>query len=393
METEPRVPILSLWKLVRIFFGRQSLSELVLSKNPHLYRRKELGLLLVLAYPALKMLSLVLSRKTKASSQQITLFQSYQVGDFMMALPAIRLLARHVQVTVVGRPDCLFLLKDIGVQGIPFSYPFFSDSSLTAFWKSIRNAWALRGKIQGTVLDTDADPRTVLFMKIAGAGDCISYRRNFGWLFDKSLPLFNPPHHQVEKNEAVALAYIHSIQSQDEVPKPAATRTDVTWKKPNSGTLLLSCWTRRPEKNWPLDRWSKVIEMLRQKGRPICILNPPDADAPFRKFQAEWQGRVEFFSGDLETLYARLHLATGVITTDNFLGHMGAFLDKPVAWINGSSDETGVVPYGSNTHIIQVETMPCRPCRHHCTNPVYRKCLLDLTTQKVMDEINTWLGN
>jgi ADP-heptose:LPS heptosyltransferase len=71
---------------------------------------------------------------------------------------------------------------------------------------------------------------------------------------------------------------------------------------------------------------------------------------------------------------------------------MGAWLGKPVLWINGSSDPSHVAPRGPATVVVEVEPMPCRPCGHRCVNPVYKRCLLDLSPEGVIAAAAPWLA-
>ena len=155
--------------------------------------------------------------------------------------------------------------------------------------------------------------------------------------------------------------------------------------------LMVSCWTRRDEKNWPLDSWNELIAMLLREGRDLCVIVPPDGDQNFHNFRSKWQAKVEFLAAGLEVIHTRVEAAEGVLCTDNFLGHLGANLGKPVFWINGSSDVDHVRPYGPSVEIVQMEPMPCRPCQHCCINPIHKQCLVELRPNTVAVRAKLWL--
>jgi ADP-heptose:LPS heptosyltransferase len=151
--------------------------------------------------------------------------------------------------------------------------------------------------------------------------------------------------------------------------------------------LLLACWTRKDEKNWPWERWDEVLSLLLSLGRDFAVLDAPDGDAGFAAFRARWGGRVRFLAADLPGVEDAVRGCAGVIGLDNFLGHMAGALGKPVLWINGSSDPAAVAPRGPRTEIAQREPMPCRPCGNRCVNPDYKACLKGLPPDPVTDRL------
>lgn len=359
----------------------------MLNKNPNQFRRLGPAIGLALAYPWLRLFLLFLRQKnTSTSPDSLTVFQSYQVGDFFMALPAIRLLAGQASIRVICRPDCAFVLRELGIEAIPFNNPFFVKPGIRTFLEGLGNALALRSQIGRVALDFNADPRTGFLLKVAGVRSVFSYQRPFAWFIDNKVDLPKEALHQSEKDKAVAAGFLNHEKRQS-----SAQPVNKTWLPKSSSTLLISCWTRKDEKNWPLDSWQILIDELLTEGKSLCILVPPDGDQYFRDFQMRNQEKIEFLGLDLEGVYNRVQAAAGILCTDNFLGHMAAYLGKPVFWINGSSDPDQVRPYGNQTELVQLDPMECRPCRHRCINPVYKQCLMQLTPEMVKDRAKIWL--
>jgi ADP-heptose:LPS heptosyltransferase len=361
-----------------------------MAENPNHFRRRLPALALALAYPWLRLFLLFARKPAAPEPAPVTLFQSYQVGDFYMALPAIRRLAARMPVRVLCRPDCAFLLRDLGIEAVPFPNPFPVRPGPGAFLTGLKHALALRTRLGPEAVDFHADPRTAFLLKAAGARRVHSYRRPFGWFIDHAFPIPEDKRHQSEKDLAVAEGFLAGRGPSGQGNLPDTVRDGA----PGEGrgkTLLASCWTRKDEKNWPLESWHALIEGLLREGRSVCIIVPPDGDAGFRAFRARWGGAVEFLETGLEGIHARARASAGILCTDNFLGHLGAYLGKPVLWINGSSDPGHVRPYGPRTEIVQMEPMPCRPCHHRCTNPVHKRCLLELRPETVAERAKRWL--
>ncbi|HEX2613844.1 MAG TPA: hypothetical protein VHO02_09640, partial [Fibrobacteria bacterium] len=106
------------------------------------------------------------------------------VGDLFMALPALKMLAARIPVRVLCRPDCAELLRREGLDAVPFDNAFFVRRTPAAFLRTLRSAWSLRRLPASKALDLDADPRTALWMRVAGSPHVVSFRRPFGVLFD-----------------------------------------------------------------------------------------------------------------------------------------------------------------------------------------------------------------
>jgi ADP-heptose:LPS heptosyltransferase len=350
------------------------------AENPNLVRRPALGFLARVA-AALSGLPLRLLRREKpATDDRLTVFACYMVGDFFMALPALRKLAAALPIQVVCRPDCASFVRDLGVPAVPFANAFFLERNLSSFFRTWPRAWRLREAVGGTVaLDFDADPRTGFWMKVAGARRTVSYDRAHAEFFDELLPLPEHGVHQATRDLLIAGTFVERNAPPGAALPPPLEAADVAPGAP----WMISCWTRRDVKNWPLASWDVFLQGLAARGVPFQVLDAPDAGAEFEAFRARWSGRARFLRAPLAEIAEAVRRAPGVIATDNFLGHMAAYFGKPVLWINGSSDPLHVRPLGPATTLVQYEPMPCRPCGHRCVNPEYKACLRRLSPEAV----------
>lgn len=365
------------------------------AKNPNMKRRGGPGLLANIVAPLLKPWLKLLQKNDSGPAAAFTAFQSYLVGDLFMALPALKALAHHVELTVICRPDCAGILRAEGLNGIPFDNAFQIKPGLGSFLDSWRSAWKLRGRLGALSLDFDADPRTAFWLKVAGVKRTVSYHRFAASLFDELLPLPLEAIHQADRDMAVARAFLESETIRKRVRVHGSGKTDSSDFSfpPPTRTLnpnpepdspwLISCWTRKDTKNWPLARWDEFLERLLAERVPFRILNAPDGNMEFRTFRARWSERVEFLEDSLTQIARAVQTSKGVVATDNFIGHMAGYYRKPVLWINGSSDPRQVRPKGPQTQGIQVDPMPCRPCGHRCVNAEYKACLTKLSVNSV----------
>lgn len=356
-------------------------------ENPNLKRRRGPGLLAVCAAPLINSCLWLLRKPVSTDPAPIVVFQSYLVGDLFMALPALKTLAGEIQIRVLCRPDCVEILRAEGLEGIAMDNSFFTQPGLPSFFRTFATAWKLRGQLGPLALDFDADPRTAFWLKVAGIRRVLSYSRSHAVLFDALFPIPSHATHQADKNSFVAsefLAKRNSLTAGFRIPD-AKTKVHSPFfgSASSSGAWLVSCWTRKDTKNWPLDRWEEFLEKMIAEHIPFKILEAPDGDSGFREFHSRWSGRVEFASGPLILIMREIQASVGVIGTDNFTGHAAGYYGKPVLWLNGSSDPSQVMPKGPFTRCVQVNPMSCRPCGHRCTNPDYKACLNHLNVENV----------
>ncbi len=393
-------------------------SDLNSSRDPNQPQRPGWGLALQVALPVLKLACLLLRGPApaapaapespdaaKAATEPgaepggtLLVFKATLVGDFFMALPALKLLAQHHPIVVAARPDTLVFLREAGIPGIPFDNAFFLRPSWRAAWRTFLSARRVRAELRrqlpsgippfsGLALDLDADPRTAFWLKAMGVHRAVSWHRRFGHLFDATYPLPTPSRHQREKDWAAARGFLergerYAARFELRLGKkasalPSALPPSSSELRPSTGPWLVGVFTRKDVKNWPWEKWTAWLASEPAQTIPLRFLDPPDGDEGFRRFRSA-QAHRDWVSGDLRQVRDWVRASAGVITVDNFLGHLAAEEGKPVLWINGGSDPGHVRPYGAGTAVAQHEPMPCRPCDNRCTHPRFKACLADL---------------
>jgi ADP-heptose:LPS heptosyltransferase len=342
--------------------------------NLNLQRRPFPGLLAKAALAPLGPLLRLLQRPARAASPSapVFVFASYMVGDVFMALPALKKLAAARPVRVLCRPDCVGLLAAEGLAAIPFDNAFFTSRSPGGLARTLRAARTLRrhrdAATATTALDLDANPVSALCLRLAGFARVISYQRDYGALFTETFALPPDAVHQVDRDAAVVEYVLRNDRGRwtvDGGKHPSKTdakkaetggnsESDVppstVYRPPSfASPWLLSVWTRKAPKNWPLEEWSILLEGLLNQGVECAVLLAPDGDEHYGRFHQRWMGRVPFVGGSLTEVADAVRGAAGVITTDNFLGHMAGYYGKSVVWINIVSPAAQVMPRGPQT--------------------------------------------
>lgn len=335
--------------------------------NLNLRRRTAPGLLAFALLAPLRPLLAPLRRPARADAP-VLVFASYMVGDLFMALPALKKLSAARPTLIACRPDCAAILKAEGLDPLPFDNAFFSARTRAGLARTLKSVRALRRAfasgeraVPPLAFDLDANPVTALWLRLAGLPRVISYRRPYGVLFDETFTLPAQARHQADRDAAVidhalARSGAHPVSRADAEASPSVHGNAVPPRVPSfnpQAPWLLSVWTRKPAKNWPLSRWEELLGRLQDQGVECAVLLAPDGDEEYHRFLARWRGRVGMVSGSLHEIADAVRRAAGVIATDNFLGHMGGYYGKPVVWINRVSSTEQVLPRGPRTVAVE----------------------------------------
>ena len=369
-------------------FLKNSSSQPEGAQNPAFYRRKKDILLLALSYPISYPLWKLFGKGEKRPGKRfVTIFHCYQIGDLYMSLPALHALEKYIPLKIIVPKHQVPILKDKGFSTIT-GPPSIGSLKQGKIFSALIHTWKLRSQTGVWGLDFMGDPRAGFLMKLSGIKTCISYRSHF---FDLKLTISHKKYHQAERNMEVARAFLRKKISRNlpETNFVSSLPSHPQLMDPHA-PLIISCLTSKPEKNWPLQYWSELLEFLLSKNETPILIHPPDADEQYLYWEKSWEKTLEIFRGDLGEIEKKVLQAKGVISTDSFMGHLAAYWNKPVFWINGSSDPEFVAPV-RNAKILQLDPMPCRPCLHRCTQEKKLMCLKDLTPEIAIPSLNSWL--
>jgi ADP-heptose:LPS heptosyltransferase len=144
-------------------------------------------------------------------------------------------------------------------------------------------------------------------------------------------------------------------------------------------------------KRWPVSSWQKLIELLPDYS--FAILGGPE-DSFCKDLAAIAPGRVRNFAGQLslQGSSALLQLSRIVVSGDTGLLHVADQLGKPTLALIGPT--AFGYPAQKTSETIEVD-LPCKPCskdgRGACSNPIYQKCMLDITPERVAERVRARL--
>jgi len=157
-------------------------------------------------------------------------------------------------------------------------------------------------------------------------------------------------------------------------------------------------------KIWPAERYATVATALARRWEAPVFLIGSDDDAERCRMIAERIAqespgtRVMDFSGHCSLLEAAalMDACRIILTNDSGLMHIASARRRPVVAVFGSTvRQFGFFPSGPLQRVVEHPNLSCRPCSHigrpDCPRKHFR-CMLDLSTQRVLDAANELIG-
>ncbi len=146
-------------------------------------------------------------------------------------------------------------------------------------------------------------------------------------------------------------------------------------------------------KRWPLQSWKELITLL--PNEKFVVLGGPE-DQFCEELAAVAPERVENFAGKLNLKESSLAVQAAklCISADTGLLHIADHTGTPAIALIGPT--AFGFPYFSQTRVMEIE-LPCRPCtkdgRGHCSQAVYKRCLVEITPVAVAQKAREILTN
>ena len=168
-----------------------------------------------------------------------------------------------------------------------------------------------------------------------------------------------------------------------------------------SGSIVLFHGTTWTSKEWPIQYWCSLANLIRSSGHDIVI--PSGNAAELRRageILGSGAGRI-LDRLPLNELIKQLRNCVGAVSVDTGLGHLAPALGIPTVGMFGatSPDLTGIL--GPRTQTIVSDHLPCIPCRKRdCqfskpedSSNIYPPCFQPMTPETVWQALQQQIGS
>jgi len=306
------------------------------------------------------------------------------LGDVLLTLPFLRAAAQVHAVTVLAKPAFAPILERFAeeVDVLPFVAPWTAFSGKYRLhewpWRSITRCVAsLRRKEFSIVVSARHDPRDHLLMWLSGA----PRRVGFGRLGSETLltdSLARPPgghRYLLWQAAARALGLKLCPREELELPEPAC-----------DGPIVIHTGAAQPIRVWPLNRYLKLAERLREERHDVRVICDSEQRAFF-----EQQGEETSTPDSLDALVDQISGTRAFIGNDSGPGHLAASLGVPTFTIFGPQLPELFTPL--HPRAAWIEGKPCshKPCSDSCCHP-RAHCMLELSEDEVVSGVELFLS-
>jgi len=320
-----------------------------------------------------------------SSKPKLLIVELWGLGDLMIATPFIRAMAGKFDVTLLAKPFALDLQPRLWPEAkvVTFTLPWTAFTNKYHLWRwPLREMLRLRHRLAAERFDYGLsarwDPRDHLLLKLLGVRNRLGFPRLQSQIFlTRPLVRPEPAAHRYESWRVAGKAMGIELPPRDRIAMPAHAARPLA---------LVHSGARLPARIWPLERYQKIVQRLREKGCPVQVACDPD--------QLSWWQQ----SG--ETTIACPHTVTELLALIDpagvFIGncsgpgHLAAISGVPTFTIFGPSLPEWFAPLHPAAEWI--EGKPCRykPCSDYCRFAIPH-CLWNVTEEEVWARVEKFV--
>jgi ADP-heptose:LPS heptosyltransferase len=301
------------------------------------------------------------------------------LGDLAIDTPFLQAAGEKYSVTLLAKPHALELQPRFwpGVKVIPFVAPW------TAFHGKYRlHRWpwgeifrlrrALRAERFEIGVSARHDPRDHFLLWLGGAGRRLGFPRTGSRMFLTD-PLVLParPAHRYDNWRVAGQALGVNLPP----------RESLSFPRREGSAIVVHSGAGREIRVWPLDRYLKLVQRLRQGSLQVRVACDPD--------QRDWwraAGETDVAAPQtVPGLMALLDDAALFIGNDSGAGHLAAINGTPTFTIFGPQLPEWFAPLHPQSAWLEGKPCPYKPCSDYCRFPSPH-CLEGVT------EAEVWAG-
>lgn len=325
------------------------------------------------------------------------------VGDFVMAIPALKNLSRawlDKGLYVMTRPHLRTLMPDL-----PNLKGFIPYDNKKGFQK-LKQLWMVskglrREDFSKAILFQNAF-ESALLAKMSSIREVAGYNRDL-----RGLLLTRPVRYIPRKKHHVYyyLELLENIGIEPYFERPRLSVSEAELRR--AERILMDGGLKKfdhiigiapgaaygPAKMWPLDNYKRLISKTLSGLRAGVIILGTSSERHLGEALRIDKERIYNLCGatDLGTAKALISICELFVSNDSGLMHLAASLDIPLVAIFGSTDPIITGPLSPNAMVLKSE-VKCAPCfRPICEKGTY-ECLVNITVEEVYDTMKKQIG-
>jgi heptosyltransferase I len=358
------------------------------------------GIGLIIFFPS----KIVAFRKSKKQVEykKILIFELWGIGDLIIMSSVIRHFKKRYPTTEISLLSKsiardVFKNSDLFDEIIEIDFPWTRFKGKYRFWtwdwKDLSTIiMKTRGKKFDLSIDARGDLRNNLLSFLIGAKKRIGYDWSGGGYFLTDVVKCN--YTSLHRADAWAnlLTYI-GVKDTDTRPVIVVNKEEGVWadeflKKKGIDTqkpiIGIHPGARIKTRCWPLERFSKVANYLKQTNSQVIVFIDPDGYGE-DIILPEGCLKVRVNLREFTALVKELDF---LVCNDGGAMHIATAVCTPVVAVFGPTDPARFGPYGGGNIVVLKENVPCRPCFDYCR---YKEpyCLTDITAEQVIKQVDS----
>ncbi len=307
----------------------------------------------------------------------LLIVELWGLGDLVIATPFLRAASEKYQVTLIAKPYAKDLQARLwpDLEVIPFVAPWTAFQGKYRLWKwPWRELRRLRRQIIRRRFDVGLsarwDPRDHFLLRTMRVKRRLGFPRLRSQMFLTDELVRPAPHlHRYEYWHVVGRALGLELPERQSLVMPRTNKT---------GAVLVHTGAGQPIRVWPLERYHRLVQRLRQENRRVLIACDPD--------QRQWwlkTGENEIATPRSVTELLELIDQVDVfIGNDSGPGHLAAFCGVPTFTLFGPQLPEWFAPLHPQTVCVEGKACPYKPCSDYCRFSEPR-CLFNISEEEV----------
>lgn len=253
----------------------------------------------------------------------------------------------------------------------------------------LRKSWQSLRKLRPTLaLDFQGLLQSALAGRIAHAGQLFGFdgsvaREPFASVFyTHRVPVVGP--HRIERNlQLVAAAGAYRLTRAAWIP-PGHPEAGL----PSGPFVLVSPFAGWKSKEWPLERYEQLAQLLNKEDLELVANVPTDRAPELSHFE-----HVRVHTSSLAGLIYATRRANAIIGLDSGPLHLAAALQKPGVALFGPTDPALTGPYGGSMTVLRAKHAGTTYKRHRSIHSSMREITAEETADALMRSIHASAGH